>query len=121
MALTSQGLTFTFPGFSAHYTSISVEEPQAEVVDMTSFDGPIKKRRMVETGDVTQPGRIRVDYMRLAGTAAPLTVTGLRGQLVIAHQNISVSKQAILQTASSEMAVGDIVRGTVEFVIDESL
>jgi hypothetical protein len=121
MALTSQGLTFTFSGFVARYTSISVEEPQAEVVDMTSFDGPIKKRRMVETGDVTQPGRIRVDYMRLAGTAAPLTVTGLRGQLVIAHQNISVSKQAILQTASSEMAVGDIIRGTVEFVIDESL
>ena len=121
MALTSQGLTFTFPGFSAHYTSISVEEPEAEVVDMTGIADPIKKRRMIETGDVTRPGRIRVDYMRLAGTAAPLSLTALRGQLVISHQNISVSRQAILQSASSEMAVGDIIRGTVEFVIDESL
>jgi hypothetical protein len=92
MALTSQGLTFTFPGFSAHYTSISVEEPEAEVVDMTGIADPIKKRRMIETGDVTQPGRIRVDYMRLAGTAAPLSLTALRGQLVISHQNISVSR-----------------------------
>jgi hypothetical protein len=120
MAISSQGMTFTFPGFSAHYTSISVEEPEAEVVDMTKIDDPIKTRRMVATGDVTSPATVRVDYIRLAGTLAPLTISGRSGQLVISHPNVSVSKKAVLQSATSEISVGDLLRGSLNFVIDDS-
>jgi hypothetical protein len=120
MAISSQGTTFTFPGFTAHYTSISVEEPEAEVVDMTKIDDPVKTRRMVATGDVISPATVRVDYIRLSGTPAPLAISGLSGQLVISHPNISVSKKAVLQSATSEMAVGEFLRGTLNFVIDSS-
>jgi hypothetical protein len=121
MAISSQGATFTFPGITAHYTSISVEEPEAEVVDVTKIDAPLSiKRHMMATGDYTSPGSVSVDYIRLAGTAAPMTLTGLEGQLSISHANISVSKKAVLQSATSEMAVGDFLRGTLTFVIDHS-
>ena len=120
MAISSQGATFTFPGFTALCTSISVQEPEAEVVDMTRINDPVRTRRMVATGDVTSPATVRVDYIRLANTPAPLTISGLSGQLVISHPNVSVSKKAVLQSATSEIAVGDVLRGTLNFVIDDS-
>lgn len=121
MAISSQGTTFVFPGFTAHYTSISVEEPQAEIVDMTSITDPAGKRRMMPTGDVTQPGRVRVDYIRLAGTPAPLNISGATGVLTISHANVTVSRKAIIESGSSEMAVGQYLRGSLTFVIDDSL
>jgi hypothetical protein len=119
MAISSQGTTFTFAGFSAHFTSISVEDPQAEVVDMTSQVDPVGQRHMVGTGDITSPGRIRLDYIRLTGTPAPLEATGLSGNLSISHANVSIQKLAVLESASSEMAVGDVIRGSVNFVISD--
>jgi hypothetical protein len=122
MAISSQGTTFTFAGFQAHFTSISVEEPQAEIVDMTSGVGtaidPLRVRRMVATGDIISPARVQVDYIRLSGTPAPMAISGLSGQLSIAHANISVTRQAILESATSEMAVGEFLRGSLNFVID---
>lgn len=119
MAISSQGTTFTFPGFTANYTSISVEEPQAEVVDMTTTQTPLGKKRMVYTGDIVSPGRIRVDYTRLAGTPAPLSISGLSGNLSISHANINVTKKAVLESASSEIAVGNLIRGTLNFVVSD--
>jgi hypothetical protein len=120
MAISSQGATFTFPGFTALYTSISVQEAEAEVVDMTAIGTAIGARRMVGTGDITSPATVQVDYIRLAGTPAPMAISGLSGQLVISHANMSVSKKAVLQSATSEMAVGEFQRGTLNFVIDNS-
>jgi len=120
MAISSQGATFTFPGFTAQYTSISVQEAEAEVVDMTAVGDPIGKRRMVGTGDITSPATVRVDYIRLSGTPAPMAISGLSGQLVISHANMSASKKAVLQSATSEMAVGQFLRGTLSFVIDNT-
>lgn len=120
MAISSQGATFTFPGLTAHYTSISVEDPQAEVIDMTAATDPAGVKRMYYTGDITQPGRVRVDYIRTSATAAPLMLAGRTGQLSIQHANISVTKNAILESATSEIAVGQYLRGTLNFVIDHS-
>lgn len=128
MAISSQGTTFTFPGFTAHYTSISVEEPQAEVIDMTSVSDPVGRKRMVPTGDVTSPARIRVDYVRLAGTPAPMRMTGRNGvnageavTLSFSHSTApSFTTKAILESASSEIAIGDLMRGTLNFVIDST-
>jgi len=128
MAISSLGTTFTFPGFTAHYTSISVEEPEAEVVDMTKAGDPLGKRRMVPTGDVTSPARIRVDYIRLANTAKPMALTGVGGvnggQAVVLSFSHSTAgnftTKGILQSASSEFASGDLMRGSLTFVIDSS-
>ena len=122
MAISSQGATFTFPGLTALYTSISVQEPQAEVVDMTKIDDPVGTRRMVSTGDKTSPARVRVDYIRLAATPKPMNISGLSGQLVISHTELGLafSQKAIVESASSEIAVGDFIKGSLEFVIDDS-
>lgn len=128
MAISSQGTTFTFPGFTAHYTSISVEEPQAEIVDMTSFGDAVGTKKMVPTGDITSPGRIRVDYIRLAGTTAPLAMTGKTGinageavTLSFSHSTASnFTTKGVLESASSEIAVGEFIRGSLSFVIDNT-
>jgi len=122
MAISSQGATFSFSGFSAHYTSISVQEPEFEVVDMTKIDDPVGTRRMVSTGDVTSPARVRVDYIRLAATPKPLAIGGLSGVLTISHteSGVSLSEKASLASATSEWAVGDFIKGSLEFQIDNS-
>lgn len=120
MAISSHGVTFTFPGLTAHYTSISVEDPKAEIVDVTAVDDPPGTRRMYYTGDISSPGRVRVDYIRLPNTPAPLLFAGRTGQLSIQHANINVTKNAILESATSEIAVGQMLRGTLDFVIDHS-
>lgn len=120
MAISSQGTTFTFPGFTAVYTSISVEEPQAEIADVTGLASSARQRRLVATGDITQPGRVRVDYIRQGSTPAPLGISGMSGLLTISHENVSVSKKAIIESASSEMAVGQFLRGSLNFVIDDT-
>ena len=128
MAISSLGTTFTFPGFTAHYTSISVEEPQAEVVDMTSVRDAIGKRKMVPTGDISSPGRIRVDYIRRPTTTTPLAMVGANGinagnavVLTFAHATAgSFTAKAILESASNEVASGDLMRGSLSFVVDSS-
>ncbi len=128
MAISSQGTTFTFPGFTAHYTSISVEEAEAEVVDMTGAVAPLGKRRMVPTGDVISPARVRVDYIRLANTATPMALTGIGGVnggqavlLSFSHATAgNFTAKGILQSASHEVASGDLMRGSLTFVIDSS-
>jgi hypothetical protein len=128
MAISSLGTTFTFPGFTAHYTSISVEEPEAEVVDMTSIDTPLGQKRMVPTRDVSSPARMRVDYVRLQGTPKPMAITGAQGvnggqavSIVFSHATAgSFTVKGVLQSASSEFASGDLMRGSLTFVIDSS-
>jgi len=120
MAISSQGATFTFPGFTALYTSISVQEAEAEVVDMTAAGDQVGTKRMIGTGDIRSPATVRVDYIRLSTTPAPLAISGRSGQLEISHANMSVTKSAVLQSATSEMAVGEFLRGTLNFVIDNS-
>jgi hypothetical protein len=129
MAISSQGTTFTFPGFTAHFTSISVEEPEAEVVDMTKIDDPLGRRRMVATTDVLSPARVTVDYIRLANTPSPLAITGAVGvnsgealSVSFSHQTASnFTFKGILQSASNEVAVGDFQRGSLTFVVDSSI
>jgi len=120
MAFSAQGTTFSFAGITATYTSISVEEPQAEVVDITSKDDPVGVRKMKSTGDFLTPARVRVDYIRAVSSPQPLTISGLSGALSISHSpsGVSVTKNAILESASTELAVGSIVRGSMQFVLD---
>jgi hypothetical protein len=136
MAISSHGTTFTFTTplgpFTAKVLSISVEEAQPELVDMTAIGDAMSVRRIVATGDVTSPSKVQIDYLRQTtdltllppGQSAELFSSSLgpQGLLQIAHTagGISVSKNAAVESASTEMAVGDAVRGKITFVIDNS-
>ena len=120
MAISSQGTTFSFSGLTALITSIQIEEGQGEVVDMTSISDPIGKKRMMATGDIAVPPKVAVDYIRLSSTFAPLTMTGRSGSLTISHPAVSISCPASIESSSTEMAVGDFLRGKLVFLLDQT-
>lgn len=126
MAISSHGTTFAFVTASATFagrvTSISIEEAQPEIVDMTDVGDLVARKRMMATGDVLTPPKVSIDYMRQAGdlTMFPVLLaseSNLEGQLTIASPSFTVSEQAVLDSASTEMAVGDVIRGKMSFTI----
>jgi hypothetical protein len=125
VAISSQGITFSFSGaaltISGGVTSISIEEAQPEVVDMTRPTDPLGVRRMASTGDVLAPPKITIDYFRtgndLAGFA-PAHSAGDYGAIVLQHAAFTVAKNAVIESASTELAVGDFVRGKITFIIN---
>lgn len=113
--VSAQGATFSFAGYSAIVTGISVETPTAEVTDMTSAVAPLGTLTVVPTGDWSG-GSISVDYIHAGGLATdPQTLVRQRGQLRFSSTNYSVSRNAILESATTEARAGDIVRGTMRF------
>lgn len=120
MSVSSQGLTFSFTGFTAGITSIAIEEAQAEIVDMTGTSDSPGVKRMIATGDILTPAKIRVDYMRQASTPSPLSIQGMSGTLTIAHENFSVSETVIVESASTEISLGGVLRGSMSFVVTEA-
>ena len=122
MPISSQGTTFTFPGISAVYTSIQVDEPEPEIVDMTSPSDPLGVRRMMDTGDMKSPGRVTVDYLRERASRAPLRLSGSYGVLTLSHPQEGSLLQvgAIVESATTEVSAGDLVRGRITFMIDHT-
>jgi hypothetical protein len=126
MPISSQGATFTFPGIQATYTSIRVEEAEPEIVDMTSVTDPIGIRRFVDTGDMKSPAKVTVDYIREGGSSPPLRMAGAYGVLTIALPDrplffgTIVQSGAIIESATTEISVGDFVRGQITFMIDHT-
>jgi hypothetical protein len=120
VAISSQGTTFSFSGFSALITSISIEEGQGEVVDMTAIADPVGYKRMVATGALLTPAKVSIEYLRTAGTPSPLSVVGLTGNLVVSHAALTVSKLAAIDSASHELAANDVIRGRATFVLNQT-
>lgn len=106
-AFTSQGCTFTFANTNWDVTSISVEAPTPEIVNMTAQNAPAATMRMVPTGDVTSPGRITVDAL---GEANPNALVGFRGPAVFTTPRGVLSRTAICDSASVEATVGSLFR-----------
>jgi hypothetical protein len=122
MPISSQGATFTFPGIQATYTSIRVDEAEPEIVDMTSVTDPIGIRRFVNTGDMKSPAKVAVDYIREGGPS-PLQMAGAYGILTIrlpGRIGTIVQIGAIIESATTEISVGDLVRGQITFMIDHT-
>jgi hypothetical protein len=112
----ASGATFTFVGPGANITAIvtrlSVETPTAEIVDMTAFNAPANQMVLVPTG-AWQGGAIDVDFLYAPNGADPQTVIGKYGTAQFSSPQLSVSRNCILESASFEAAVGDLVRGTL--------
>jgi len=99
--------SFTFGGVTYTVTSVSVESPGVEIVNMTSSsDGP-GKMMMVKTGDYTSPGRISVEGF---GANDPKGLVNLTGDAVFDTPRGVISRYCILDSARTEGKVGDVLR-----------
>ena len=129
MAISSHGTTFAFITtsfyFGATVTSISVEEAQPEVVDMTDIGDPLGGRRIMATGDVLSPAKVTIEFMRTASDLGGFppgyttdTFGAVEGTLVISKSpGFTLSQPAVLDSASTDLAVGDVIRGKMSFTI----
>jgi hypothetical protein len=99
--------TFTFMGGTYDVTSVSVQGPTPEVVDMTPHNAPASQRILVPTGAYTDTGSIDVEAL---GFADPKNLTGLQGEAVFTTPLGSVTRIVICESASAEGRVGDVLR-----------
>jgi len=111
--VTAQGGTFTFGSLNATIVALSVDSAVAEVVDMTTYTDPVNHIAMVPTCALSG-GSISVDYLHVGSFNATSTI-GTVEQLSFACANYSVAKYAVHESSSTQLKVGDLVRGTMKF------
>jgi hypothetical protein len=103
----SHNSTFSFAGTTFDVTSVSVEGPTAEIVDMTPGGAPVSHRVLVATGGYTDTGSIDVEAF---GFADPKTFIGVAGAAVFATPLGTVTRNVICESASAEGRVGELLR-----------
>ena len=121
-AVAAQGATFTFIAtaggakFSGGVTKVSVDTPQAEITDVTGLYDTTNSMVKVPTG-ATTGGSITVEFIILNSPSMNFdTMIGKTGTLLFNTIGYSLSKNVIVESASSGASVGDIFRGTMRFV-----
>ena len=106
MAVSSQGLTFTFGGTTLSVTNVSINESQ-DLVDATDLSvAPNDRRRYV--GGFATDAEVQIEYfgdILTSGTSGALSISG----------PISYSGDATISTSSVSASVGDLVRGNATF------
>lgn len=120
--ITAQGATFTFSGsrgsFAGAVTGLNVETPVAEVVDMTSPTDPSGYAVLVPTGEWTG-GRVVMDFLATPDTGDVQSIVRGVGSLTLASPSFSVTRRAILESASMEARAGEAVRGSATFRVTD--
>ncbi len=109
---------FTFAGIAATVTSVQVETPVAEIVDMTGVGDLTGHTVQVATGAV-RGGAVTVDFI-YSGTVDPQSLIGTNGQLVFTSSAYSVGRRVILESASVSAQTADVVRGQLKFRMTDS-
>lgn len=114
----AHGATFTFTGsrgnFAGAVVGLNVETPVAEVADMTSTIDPLGYSVAVPTGEWSG-GRIVLDFIATAGTGDLQNIVRGIGPLVFASPTVNVTKRCVLESANTEVRVGELVRGSATF------
>lgn len=122
MAVTGQGATFSFTSnlgnFAGKITKITVEAETAEIADVTGLYDVGDAVVLVPTG-AWKGGSINIEYQ--ATTTEPSISTLIRGygQLVFDSPGYSARRQAILESGSESVSVGDVARGSLRFVVTD--
>lgn len=106
--------TFTFNGIAATVTSVQVETPVAEIVDMTPITAPAGYTYQAATGDI-RGGSVTVDFLFRAGGTDPQTLVGQNGLLTFTSSAYSVGRRVILESASVSARTGELVSGQLKF------
>lgn len=81
---------------------------------MTGAGAALGSVVMVPTGDYS-PGSITVDF--LADGSIPST--GARGQLSFSSSAYSIGRNVVLESVQVDARVGELVRGTMKFVMTD--
>jgi len=113
---TAQGATFSFLSFSGTLTGISVEMPTAEVTNMTAASDKLGYHFVVPTGEQTG-GTITVDFLTI--NADPWTFVKKVGNLTFSSGGYSVSRRVICESASVSAQAGELVRGSLRFLMTD--
>jgi hypothetical protein len=117
----AQGATFTFSGSGASFVGavvgISVETPTAEVVDMTPIDEPSQNVILVPTGSWSG-GSVSVDYIA-TGSQDVQTIVRKSGSLSFLSPRLSITRNAIAESATTEARTGELVRGNIRFRVTD--
>jgi hypothetical protein len=122
MAATGQGATFIFAGslgtISGRVTRLSVETPTAEVVDMTGVLEAPSLTVLVPTGS-WRGGSVSVDFVGDAAIGDVQLYVRSVGRLTFSSPGHNVARQVLLESASSQVSVGDVVRGSLKFLMTD--
>lgn len=119
--------TFTFGGTTrATVVSVQVDAPIAEIVDMTAVKDGAGYSYQVATGD-KRGGSVVVDFIGLQSSEvgrppvnADLTsLVGQNNTLVFASGAYSVTRRAIVESASVSARTGELVSGQIRFRITD--
>lgn len=119
--------TFTFGGTTrATVVSVQVDAPVAEVVDMTGVKDNAGYSYQVATGD-KRGGSVVVDFIGLQSSqggqqpanADPTALVGQNQLLVFTSGAYSVTRRAIVESASVSARTGELVSGQIKFRITD--
>jgi len=106
MAVSSQGLTFTFGGTALSVTNVQVNESQ-DLVDATDL-GVAQNDRRIYIGGFASDAEVTIEYF------GNLLTSGVSGALDISGP-LSYAGVATVSSSSVTAAVGDLVRGSASF------
>ena len=113
---TAHGATFSFLTFSGKLTGISVEMPTAEVTNMTAATDGLGYTFMVPTGEWAG-GTITVDFLTF--NTDPQTFVKKVGDLTFNSAGYTVSRRVICESASVSAQSGELVRGSLKFLMTD--
>ena len=108
------GATFTFCGVNATITRLSVEAPQAEIVDMTPSSWPVGQPPVLVPTGAQTGGSIDIDFLASRSGVDPSTLVGKVGVAQFSSSSMTVSQRAVCESASRSAALGDLVRGSMK-------
>lgn len=108
--------TFSFANTRATVTSVQVETPVAEIVDMTGVTDAAGYSYQAATGDI-RGGSVTVDFIDLP--VDPQTLVGRNDLLVFTSSAYSVTRRVILESASVSARTGELVNGQLKFRITD--
>ena len=121
MAATGHGATFFFVSnkgtFSGGVTSVRVDSPSAEIADMTGVNDAAEVSVLIPTGS-WKGGSVTVEYVAGSSFDVQVLVRGF-GSLTFTSAGMSVSRQVVLESASRNAAVGDVVKGSLKFLMTD--
>jgi hypothetical protein len=114
-AITAHGATFTFNGFRADVTGLSVQTPTAEIADMTGVGNSAGQMVLVPTGDWSG-GQVTVECL---GASDPQALVRSRGVATFSSPKLTVTRRVICESASVEARSGELVRCTLNLRITD--
>lgn len=115
--VTAQGTTASFDGDEFTVTGFSFNPPAEQLVDMTSAGDLVGTNVMVPTGE-RSPGTMTIDFIADSSFSNPQAIIGQQGPLAISGP-YPVTRNVVCTDGSVQAAVGDIIKGTLQFTISD--